>query len=222
MMKEIINSLKLIKYAYNLKITMISSILFLAVGALLFFDEGSSIKYLGIIYILLAPYMLIQLHYSLIYSNLVAASGNRRIMELTVPNIMTGVSTIAVYALQMLLAAIVTGITPAKTTNYINVLIWSAILVFVVVVYYGACYKNFVIGTALFVVAFVIVHALSMSDYMNEWLGSKFAGNLVLAEVVGFSIVVVGLLISCLLRKMFYKKDLAPLAMGAALRKAMQ
>ena len=69
-------------------------------------------------------------------------------------------------------------------------------------------------------VGFFVVYG-SLSAYVFEY-GVSFKLNFVNSSLISGVIVAVGIILSCILRKLLYKKPISKLSAGAYLKKAME
>lgn len=221
MMTEIKKSLKLIKYGYQAKLNIGLVVLFFILGVLmLILNDGFNVS-LGAIYILLGPFMVIQVHYNLLHSNIIASSYQRRTLDGLVPNVVGAVSSLIVYAVLVVFIAIKNSMSSAEGVTYASILIVASLIIFVVIVYYGIAYKIFWVGTGLFVVAFLIAFA-GGSGVMRVLEKQGVSIPFVVSALIGLGLIILGNVLSVLLRKALYKKPISPASGGVALRKAMQ
>lgn len=221
MMTEIKKSLKLIKYGYQAKLNIGLVVLFFILGVLmLILNDGFNVS-LGAIYILLGPFMVIQVHYNLLHSNIIASSYQRRTLDGLVPNVVGAVSSLIVYAVLVVFIAIKNSMSSAEGVTYASILIVASLIIFVVIVYYGIAYKIFWVGTGLFVVAFLIAFA-GGSGVMRVLEKQGVSIPFVVSALIGLGLIILGNVLSVLLRKALYKKPISPASGGVVLRKAMQ
>lgn len=217
MMAEIKRGMKMIRYGYGLKINLAVAALFFVVGVLMLF-VGESGLMLGSLYILLAPTMLIQLEYSLLYSGMVAASSQRRLLEIVLPDFLTAVTGVLGYVVVVGAACFWANARPENTTACMESMLASGIMIAIMLIYFGTAYKFFFTSVLMFCLGLVI--GISGGIVTIRLVGEYF--TMFTVSLLCLVFVVVGLLISCWLRRVFYRKQISPMAGGMSLRKAMQ
>ena len=227
MMDEMKKICKLIKYGYNFKINLGAGILFTILGVP-FSMLGSMVSsenhmqpaVLSTLYMLMGPSVVIQMIYTLLFSDIVKSSPKNDTLEVTVPNFLTVVIGILAYLFAIISAVIGTKVSPELTDSYNAVIINSSLLIAICLFYFGVCYKYFVFGTiVLMIVFFVVYGGVSATVFkINDSIPIPTGKSI----LIGAATVAVGILISCISRKLLYKKPLSKLSAGAYLRKALQ
>lgn len=224
-MKELRRIFRLIKYGYGFKLTMVLSVVLTVLG-LVFLGIGYGMPYgdnvqpalLCTLYIMLGPISFIQILYSLLFSNMVKASPKNYTLDILVPNrfiIITGSIT---YLLSFVGAWIGAKRTPALAESYVIVILGCGLFVAVLAVYFAIAYKYFVAGTIGFLVGFLGVYGGIAALLLKKSL----AFTMTSASLLGAAVAAVGIVVSCILRRLLYKKPVSKLASGASLRKMMK
>lgn len=228
MITEMKQGLRLIRYGYGFKLNLGIAVFFLAFG--IFFSvvgvigmfigtEGVSIGVLvGFYYVMLAPTMLIQIQYTLLYSGMVTSSAKRRLLEIILPDFLTIVSGGLGYIFMVTVIVVVENIRPEQVQFWIDEMVVVGTLACIMLIYFGAAYKFFWTSGLMLVVGIVIgvVGGMIIAKLLSGYL------NLLTASLLSLVFVVVGILISAFLRRLFYKKQISPMAGGMSLRKAMR
>lgn len=227
MMNEMKKACKLIKYGFNLKMNVIFGIIFTIFG-IIFSVLGSMMSssnhmqpaVLRTMYIFLGPLMVVQVLYTLLYSEIAKSSPRNYMLEVTAPNFFATLIGVFSYVFSIVGALIGMKVSPDLAENYYAVIMSSGIMLAVMLLYFGVCYKYFVLGTIGFVVGFLVIYG-GLSAYIFEY-GLSFKLNFVNSSMISGVIVAVGIILSCILRKALYKKPISKLSAGAYLKKEMQ
>lgn len=217
MMAEIKKGMKLIRYGYGLKMNLAVAVIFFIVGILML-CVGESGLMLGTIYILLAPTMLIQLESSLLYSGMAAASSKRRLLEVALPDFLTIVTGVVGYVVVVGAGWFWASVGQESTDTCMEIMLGSGMVVAIMLIYFGAAYKYFFTSVIMFMFGLVI--GISGGIVTIRLVGKYF--TMLTVSLLCLALVVIGTLISCWLRRVFYRKQISPMAGGMSLRKAMQ
>lgn len=218
MIHNIDKTLKLMKYAHNLYIYITLMLLFLlmGVGFLLINPTGIGTFVAFIAIAILAP---VQCFYDFLFSGLVKSSPLSRPMELSVCNLISGVATFVSYLLIIAyMLHLYTGIPNATGELSANVF-YSGLAVAVTLIYFSVCFKSFILSTLGFLIGYMLVNISMNADLL------LYPSSLTLhkaAAVWGIVFVLLGIVISSVLRILVYKKPISTKAMGSSLRKHMQ
>ncbi|MBQ7774779.1 MAG: hypothetical protein IJ379_02570 [Lachnospiraceae bacterium] len=220
MWRDIKKGFRLMKYSYNFKWNIVTALFFVALS--LFFmclDVHSFV--IGGVYFFLGMIMMLQMNYNLLYSQMISASGKKRFMDIHFPNFINNICTVGAYLLVGGLGALFANLRPEDKQDYVEGLITIAILFTVVIIYYSVCYKFFVVSTIIFAISFAVVYVIGYAAV--KWIFWAGLGiNIVAAFFIGFVVVLIGCLLSNLIRKALYQFPISSLAMGASLKKAMK
>lgn len=227
MMNEMKKVCKLIKYGYNFKMNMgfailftIFGVIFSVLGSMMSSENHMQPAVLSTLYMLLGPIMVIQLLYTLLFCDIVKSSPKNYTLEVTAPNFFAAVIGILAYIFSIISAAIGIKVSPELAESYNTVIISSGLLIAVCLLYFGVCYKYFVLGTIGFMVGFIVVYGgVSAAVFKINDSFPIATGNSIF---IGAVIVAVGILTSSIIRKLLYKKPISKLSAGAYLRKALQ
>ena len=227
MMNEMKKACKLIKYGFNLKmnvgfgiIFMIFGIIFSILGSMMSSANHMQPAMFSTMYMFLGPLMIVQVLYTLLYSKMAKSSPRNYTLEVTAPNIFSTIIGIFTYLVSIIGAWIGMKVSPDLAEGYYSVIINSGMLLVIMILYFGVCYKYFVLGTIGFVIGFLVIYR-GLSGYIFEY-GLPFKLNFVNSSLISGVIVAVGIILSCILRKLLYKKPVSKLSAGAYLKKAME
>lgn len=218
MITEIKRGMKLIRYGYGTKWNWIGGVLLwlLGIGICCLAHDGFMV--IGTLYMMLGPMMVMQVMYSLLYSNLVGASPRRRGIEIIIADWINIISGFIGYLVFMIVAVVRVNGAPEQAQDIMTGVILGSLGAAAAYICFGACYKYYWQSMILFFVVFFFIYGAGMV-IMNIM---QF--TLTMAWTAGFSLVfiAVGVFLSCVLRRLLYKKTLSPTACGTSLRKAMQ
>lgn len=197
--------MKLLKYSYNQKDETFTGIVMFILGLILFLvDSIAATLAIGpSIFIVLAPPLFIKGIYSLPYSYMVCSSKKRRFMELTFPNIWTACSTFFGYTLWILMVRVfLLAGSPEREAEIARWIMWSALLYAVMLIFYGITTRFYWRG-----LIFIVVAALAVMFGEIFWdEGFSNVTEFWPAAVAGLMITMAGVLLSCVLRVLVYKK----------------
>ncbi len=220
MMEEIKRGCKLIRYGYGLGLNCLLTVFLLVLGILNVclgsYDGGA--EAIGICNICMAPMLLLNLQQSLIVSGMAAASARRKVLEIFLPDLFTVLSGVFGYVV-VLVAGYCRGAESAwAKISSAEIMIIYSVIAAIILIYFAACYKYYWSSVIVFVLAIVIVEFIAgIVVSMTQSSISKMT-----AAVLSLGIIVLGGILSGLLRRAFYRKKISPLAVGASLMKAMQ
>ena len=218
MLGELKKSFRLLKYTYNFKSSIAGIIIFLVVGIPMVLVSWRGC-FLGGMYLLIASYMPIQMLYSLLFGQMVAASPKKHFLEIHCVDVLMSSINMVVYTLVVLVIKEIHG-DNGENMEALGTVIPFAMLVVTVSIYYGACYKYMMAGTILFAITYVIVYGLSLGE-VSQRLVERFSLNYGSAYLIGMVLILIGSGISARMRRSLYKKPYSPLSMGS-LRKALK
>ena len=212
MIDELKRGMKLLKYGFNLKSSILLAVLFFLMG-IVFIGIDNVTFLLGGTYIMLGPMMLIQIVVTLISANSVAASPRKRVLEIWIPNLAGLVIMILGYICIIAIAVLKIYQKPALENDYLNNLACMGMLTCILGIYMSISYKSFLMSILGIALAYPTAYVLFGSI--------KIHLTIVTASLIGFAFIVLGSILSFMLRKAFYKKPISKYAVGGALRKYM-
>lgn len=220
MIAEIKRGIKLIRYGYGVKRNLIGGMLLCILGIGMCCVANDSFIIIGALYMMLGPIMIIQVMYSLLYSNMVGASPRRRGIEILIADwihILTGAIGYIVF---MIVAVVRVNGAPDKAQNIMQGIILASVGIAAVFVCFGACYKYYWQSMILFFIVFFSVYGVGM--IIMRAIQLHFTLTMAWTAGVSLAFIAAGVFLSCVLRRLVYKKVLSPTACGTGLRKAMQ
>lgn len=217
MIKQMINDsimgFRLTKYGLKVKLQLGMAAFFFAIG--LFIDimsKGSS--YIAGFYVVLAGMFIFQCIISMDASTLIQSSGYKKKIQTSFPYmavipLVTVFYTILAVAHGIMAGYPIDGRTLTESYNIqVAYLFAMSILLFITLLYFGICYKFFMVGMIL-LIATIMPLSMFISKY-EEWIFSTFSLSQVI--ILGYILIAVGFVVSVLLSKAFYRKPLSRLA----------
>lgn len=218
MINELKKQIKLLKYGFNLKSSIVTAVIFFLIGIFLSVYLMDSVSFLmGGLYVVLAPAMALQVKQSLLVSGLVASSPKKRSLETWMTDILQMVIGVTTYLLLVAFAVWEQNLSANGAGDYAKSLIYIGILEGILWVYYGIVYKSFWLST----IAFAITYFLAMTNGFADGWFSKLSVGMAGAPLLGLLFVFLGNFLSAVLRRALYRKPLTKYAMGINLRKYM-
>jgi len=214
MINEIKKSFQLIRYGYGMKMNLIGGILILVIGILLLWTGNQGTALGAILFVFLGPMMCVQTSCTLLCSGMVTASPRKREIEILLSDIISAVSALVGY------------LTIEIYTLYAKELFWDrfenmvmlCMCVAVSTIYFGFAYKYYLVSSILYAVLVFASYIFGIVFFELTEIEINFA----VGSVVGFVIVVIGVVLSSVVKRLAYKKTVSVWACGASLRKAMQ
>ncbi len=214
---------KMMKYGHSAKLSFVASILMVVFGLLLStVGITAESSFLGGYFIMLAALLLMQLLATVNAANLVQVSPAKKKLQTRIPALFSVVLMLAGYLFSVIIAGVVVCTRPERAGNVNNYMIITAIIMGVIMMYYGACYKYFVVSTVLFLVVFLAGTPLingSLQLVFMPFTDSR--ANFGLAALIGLAVILLGGLLQYLISLALYKAPISKLALGATLRKQM-
>lgn len=216
MIGELKRGIKLIKYGFNLKSSILVALLFFIMGIVISI-MNPTVSLLGGTYIMLGPLMSVQIVSMLTCANSVAASSYKRILEIWIPNLAAFLSIVFGYSFIIVITALKIRKTPLLETDNLRNLVCIGVLACVLGIYMSTAYKSFFVSIFLFTVAYMFVYF--STDILLEV--TKIHLTVLSAALIGFGFILLGSVLSFMLSKAFYKKPISKYAVGGAFRKYM-
>lgn len=216
MIDELKRGMKLIKYGFNLKSSILAGTLFFLLGIVLnIVDHEASL--LGGLYIILGPMMLTHIIFTLSCANSVAASPQKRVLEMWLPSLTEFVMVVLSYIIVIaitLLKIFETHRAPELEDGYLKNLVCIGMVGGILILYMAMAYKYFF--ASVFTIGFVYAVLMALDKVL---LLINIHLTVVTAALIGFCFIALGAVMSIILRKAFYKKPVSKYAVGGALRK---
>lgn len=224
MIRDIKLGFRLLKYGHGAKLSFVAGIIMVVFGV--FYSILSilvSSSFPGGYFIMMAALLLIQLLYTVSAASLVAASPARKRLQTKVPAMFSAVVMLAGHLINVVSLGIFARAEPRAMRNVCAMIIFTALIMGLIMIYAGIVYKYFALGTAAFIVGFfasglpaqVFLQTGGFMPLESLW------GNFWLAAVLGLAIILVCGLLQYLISLAVYKAPVSKWALGARLRKQM-
>ena len=215
---------KLMKYGHSAKLSIIGSIV-LAVFGLVFcvISIAVSVSFPGGYFLMMSVLLLLQLISTVNAANLVQTSPMKKKLQTSVPALFSVLLMLAAYLFNVVVAAISACAKPEAIKFFCTQIISTAVIMGVIMLYYGVVYKYFVASTVGFFIIFMFVYP-SYSGNELYWSFMPFAEswqNFVLTAVIGLGIILVCGVLQYLISLAVYKAPISKRALGARLRSQM-
>lgn len=224
-MKKIMDSFKILPFVYEFKTNLFFGVYLFGIGVVLILEEtmfGEADFGWSFICIVVGPFTILQLLYSLLISKMISVSPKRRWLELTAPNGITGVVDFTSYVIIVSLLTVLISKQPESLDAYISSLFFDTICLILLNLYFTLCYKRFLISNILLLIFYPIFMVLYNEEAVAVSISNHFDGNWVRAVIECGTLAAIGFLASCLLRKAIYKWNISSYAAGFKLRRLMQ
>ncbi len=218
-------ALKLIKYSYSYQKggDKYLSIFFIVMGVLLTVISGFNESFFsgGILWLVLGPVTGMQMMNSLLYSHMITASGKKKLIDVTLPNIWTLLGTLLGYGILMLLLFLMGGFSRELDLSYIIAFLRTAVITAGVIILIGMSAKLFWQGVTILIIA-VITILIGGIFWERSYLASgPEPVSLATASLLFLVIIMIGVGVSCLLRVAFYKHPVVRGQIGKQMLKSM-
>ncbi|MCR5800330.1 MAG: hypothetical protein K6G69_09665 [Lachnospiraceae bacterium] len=213
MIKELTTAYKLVRYGLRIKQQTFFAILFAVLGIVFEILIGEETP-LGAIYIILSGMFLYQMILTSDLSTLVQSSPYKKKIQCLYPV----VSLIPWLSVSMVIITIIHWNFAKKSeeayAQQANLMITLGLIMFITLVYFGICYKFFIISTL--VMAFSIM--LPMGAFAR---GGVFADNglsFSQGTIIACIMVVIGSVLCIILTNAFYRRDISKMALRNLMR----
>lgn len=214
MINEIKKGFRLIPYGYAIKMNLICGVVIMLLGlAALSMDSRNEI-FTASIFIILGPLVSLQVAGSHLYSGLVAASPRRRLVDIVLGDVLSVIASLIGYLVIVGYIFLNKGAIehPAES------MILAGVCMAICVIYFGVALKCYLVGSILYFIG--VIGGYLVGSVFLEVTEIEF--SLAGGSVVSFLIMVLGVVLSSVLRRLLYKRRLSPTACGTGLKKAMQ
>ncbi len=221
MLKDMRLGMKLLRYSYGFKTNLGLVVFFLIIGGVMMALPQVNAFIFGGTYIFIGFVMFIQMGYNLLMVQLVSAAPHRKLFEQTLPDVILLISAVLWYLILTLLVGLLSHYRPQLQGEYSISLVIIATFMATMLFYVGVCYKFFLLTSILFSFGFtymLMAGRKSIAAFLVKYVGMDLFANF----AIGLVIVVAACLISALLRRIFYKRTMSEMAMGAIVRQAMK
>lgn len=213
---------KLMKYGHSAKLSIIGSIV-LAVFGLVFCAVGIKVRQAlpGGYFLMLSVLLLLQLISTVNAANLVQTSPMKKKLQISVPALFSVLLMLAAYLLNVVVAAVALfHANPESLELFCSQIMYTAVMMGIIMLYYGAVFKYFVASTVVFFIMFVLAYPFVISG-MLQWSFMPFAEpweNFALTAVTGLAVILVCGVLQYLISLAVYKAPISKRALGARLR----
>ena len=215
MMKSMKLGLKLLRYAWGIKTTLLSGGIFFLLG-LLSFTMSVQTWYLGGYLLMVLAVYPAQLLSSLTVSNLVQTSPWKKALQTSVPTALTAGAFALTYGGALIISLLRLNARPEMREDMVMILVLFAFEIFLIMTYCGIAYKTYVLGTALFIIVFVMGSSvIQIGAALGAFRGVSVFG----AACSGFAAMLLGSAVQYGLSLMLYKRALSKNAQYPGLRK---
>lgn len=206
---------KLLRYAWGIKTTLLSGGIFFLLG-LLSFTMSVQTWYLGGYLLMVLAVYPAQLLSSLTVSNLVQTSPWKKALQTSVPTALTAGAFALTYGGALIISLLRLNARPEMREDMVMILVLFAFEIFLIMTYCGIAYKTYVLGTALFIIVFVIGSSvIQIGAALGAFRGVSVFG----AACSGFAAMLLGSAVQYGLSLMLYKRALSKNAQYPGLRK---
>lgn len=219
---------KIMKYGHSAKLSIIGSIVLAVLGLVLcIISITAKISFLGGYILTLSVLLLLQLISTVNAANLVQSSPMKKRLQTSVPAFFSILMMLAAYLLNVVVVAVVVCTKPEEEVYCYTQIIYTAALMGMIMLYYGAVYKYFVASSIIFFTVFIFVYPSILSGDINEelyWSYMPYAEpwqNFILTTVIGLAFILVCGVLQYLISLAVYKAPISKLALGARLRSQM-
>lgn len=214
-MKSMKLGFKLLRYAWGIKTTLLSGGIFFLLG-LLSFTMSVQTWYLGGYLLMVLAVYPAQLLSSLTVSNLVQTSPWKKALQTSVPTALTAGAFALTYGGALIISLLRLNARPEMREDMVMILVLFAFEIFLIMTYCGIAYKTYVLGTALFIIVFVIGSSvIQIGAALGAFRGVSVFG----AACSGFAAMLLGSAVQYGLSLMLYKRALSKNAQYPGLRK---
>lgn len=215
MMKSMKLGFKLLRYAWGIKTTLLSGGIFFLLG-LLSFTMSVQTWYLGGYLLMVLAVYPAQLLSSLTVSNLVQTSPWKKALQTSVPTALTAGAFALTYGGALIISLLRLNARPEMREDMVMILVLFAFEIFLIMTYCGIAYKTYVLGTALFIIVFVMGSSvIQIGAALGAFRGVSVFG----AACSGFAAMLLGSAVQYGLSLMLYKRALSKNAQYPGLRK---
>lgn len=206
---------KLLRYAWGIKTTLLSGGIFFLLG-LLSFTMSVQTWYLGGYLLMVLAVYPAQLLSSLTVSNLVQTSPWKKALQTSVPTALTAGAFALTYGGALIISLLRLNARPEMREDMVMILVLFAFEIFLIMTYCGIAYKTYVLGTALFIIVFVMGSSvIQIGAALGAFRGVSVFG----AACSGFAAMLLGSAVQYGLSLMLYKRALSKNAQYPGLRK---
>ena len=213
MLKDIKLGFKLLRYGYKLKLNVIMLVFFTIFGiASEIFSKGTSI--IGGVYFMMSGMFTFQLIMSMDVSELIQSTSLKKKLQIYIPVLASTVINLILFTVVLIQMGV------ADKTQIIYTLFMLDVILLITYLYTSICYKYFVLGFILFMVAFMAAFmALDNTAFMG-FADTIAALGLPVIALFGYIAIFVGGALEILIGELLYKKPLSEFAFRGFFRDA--
>lgn len=230
MIQEMKKAFWLTKYCFQLKMNYVSAILVTLGGILSLIGSGlimaatttasvsASPYLLGSFYLLLGPMVIAQMHYILLFSNMIKSSPKGRFLEIQMLDLSSAIISLAGYTLVVIYTLTVNHF---AACDYPSVYpLTAGILIGLLMIFLSTSYKLFLTSMiGLGICVLIIFTAISILTATSSPV--VYSLTTTASSLLGYLAILICLGLSALLRRALYKLPLSKLAAGTKLRKEL-
>lgn len=216
MIKDCIKIMKMAKYGFNSKSSLIFGLCFLILGIIMMSTPGNNNQFLGCVYITLGPMMILQVINTNLLTGIVLSSPKHKDMEIKIPTFLMASLSLVTYSFLVGVNIFRTNMFGAgdKTPENIGMeIVFCSALIGLMCVYLAIVYKQYLIALVLLVTTVMV--GVNFSDIMVIKREMPFGQYILL----GYGIVIAGNILAAVIRILLYKQPMSKYAMGAIMRK---
>lgn len=215
MMKQFKTVFSLLKYGFQIKLNTVLAISFLLFGLFIFFTGDITEGMLGF-FITLTPLYLLQVLQSFLYTGIAKSSPINRILEIDFANRFNAICCLGGFTIYILCLGFKHGFSPIDM--HASSIISGSLLIFMLCIYSCCAYKYFVPSIiAVYISTITVMIITVLIDKVIAY--KELTIHPALSCIIGYLIVLAGIGLSVVIRKVLYNKPLSMLAAGTELRK---
>lgn len=219
MIEQIKMGMRMLRYAFGIKICVVCMVLFFILGIVFLYLPTQIAGSFGGLMVVLGAMWVQQLIFSLPAANMVQASPWKKALQTSIPALLGLLGSLLLYVVVTLISALqLLGADEAGRQIVANGLLIDGIYIFLLLVYSGVAYKWFIAATVGFFVAFYTV--TGVFNVMSA-VGSLPELSFAAAAGIGGLCMIVGALAEYGLSLLFYKAPLSKRAQMRGLQKYM-
>lgn len=216
MINSIKNNIKLLKYGYQFKLNVISSVIFILLGIFLVSYGGNVYKSPSMYMIFFCSFIfIVQLAYTLTVSGIVKSSPKYRQFYLGIPRLVNITGFLITFLLLLVIKFIQADTIADFMQHSGNEIASAGIMYMVTFLYIALAYKFFLISVIIFCGSCFGINILF--NYITEIY------NFTLVQGIAITIffVIIGLILFEVIERAIYKMQMSKFAQSAFLRKYM-
>lgn len=216
MINSIKNNIKLLKYGYQFKLNVISSVIFILLGIFLVSYGGNVYKSPSMYMIFFCSFIfIVQLAYTLTVSGIVKSSPKYRQFYLGIPRLVNITGFLITFLLLLLIKFIQADTIADFMQHSGNEIASAGIMYMVTFLYIALAYKFFLMSVIIFCGSCFGINILF--NYITEIY------NFTLVQGIAITIffVIIGLILFEVIERAIYKMQMSKFAQSAFLRKYM-